>query len=141
MDDRTYYYMVGTELFTLRRRKGWDRRMLAEKVGVSIHSIASIETGRQGLTLRRAHRVARALGVRVEDITRIAEEEVVKTEGNSSEQVVDAEEEALWKRVAAEAKAREAVEMGQTERFDVKTVGDDRDFQLNEAPDDEEDES
>ena len=42
---------MGLRIRTARERKGWTREELAEKVGVSVNSMACVELGKNGMRL------------------------------------------------------------------------------------------
>lgn len=53
---------------TLRRAANISRQTLADEVGVTVVSVFRYERGQQGLSLDMAAKIARALGVRVDDL-------------------------------------------------------------------------
>ncbi len=57
-----YLTSVGTAVRSLRERRGWSRRELAEHSGVSERFLAQLETGAGNISLLRFAEVAHALG-------------------------------------------------------------------------------
>lgn len=52
----------------LRLEKGWSQKRLAEEAGLSQSFIHSIEVGQKSPTIRSIRKIAKALGVPVEEI-------------------------------------------------------------------------
>ena len=78
-ENRFYHYFIGNQMFSLReifaknlkekRRKcGFSQAKLAEKVGVSTHHIAMIETKRNFPAVDLLERIAIALDVKVYEL-------------------------------------------------------------------------
>lgn len=61
-----------------RVRRGWSQQTLALRSAVGIAEISRIESGRQRPYPNQAEKIARALGVRSEDLQEPATLEVVK---------------------------------------------------------------
>lgn len=57
----------------LRLEKGWSQKRLAEEAGLSQSFIHSIEVGQKSPTIRSIRKIAKALGVPVEEIIREGE--------------------------------------------------------------------
>lgn len=57
----------------LRLEKGWSQKRLAEEAGLSQSFIHSIEVGQKSPTIRSIRKIAKALGVSVEEIIREGE--------------------------------------------------------------------
>lgn len=57
-------------LATLRMRRGWSQKQLAEAIGTSQPHIARIENGRDNVLLATANQLAKALGVTLDEINR-----------------------------------------------------------------------
>lgn len=51
-----------------RLEKGWSQKKLAEEAGLSQSFIHSVETGEKSPTIRSIRKIAKALGVPVEEI-------------------------------------------------------------------------
>lgn len=56
------------EVRILRQRRGWSQRKLARQANLPEADVSRIETGRLRPYRGQARRLARALGVRVEDL-------------------------------------------------------------------------
>jgi len=67
---------IGNNLKALRSNLGLTQAQLAEKVGVARVSIVSIETGRYIPTIETALRISKALGVPIEGIFWLEEDQV-----------------------------------------------------------------
>ena len=59
---------IGARVRALRAGNGLTQLQLAGRSGISRPSIANVEAGRQNVGLRQLCRLAKALGVRVEDL-------------------------------------------------------------------------
>ncbi|HOJ02613.1 MAG TPA: helix-turn-helix transcriptional regulator [Bacteroidota bacterium] len=66
---------IANDVRTLRLAAGWTQAQLAERVGVSRQTINYVENGTYCPSTYLALRIARELGVRVEDVFRLKEEE------------------------------------------------------------------
>jgi DNA-binding XRE family transcriptional regulator len=55
-------------LSTLRLRRGWSQKRLADEIGTSQSHIARMELGREDILLSTARRLAKALDVTIEEI-------------------------------------------------------------------------
>ena len=66
---------IANDVRTLRLAAGWTQARLAERVGVSRQTINYVENGTYCPSTYLALRIARELGVRVEDVFRLKEEE------------------------------------------------------------------
>lgn len=61
--------MIGDRIAELRRAQGWDQSELARRAGVRQPSLSRIETGaRRNPNAETMRRIARALGVSVDDL-------------------------------------------------------------------------
>jgi transcriptional regulator with XRE-family HTH domain len=58
---------VGARLRSMRDRRGYSLRALAERCGLSINAISQIERGENSPTVSTLHRLANALGVQITD--------------------------------------------------------------------------
>jgi len=56
------------DLKKIRRENDWTQQEFADKLGVSRSYIATIETGRQDISINVLHSMIQKLGVRYEDI-------------------------------------------------------------------------
>lgn len=68
-------------LRTLRRRRGWTQRELAEAAGVAKITVARLETGAQTPRPGTMAQIARALGVRITDVDEFTDEESPRPRG------------------------------------------------------------
>lgn len=59
---------VGRKLAEGRRAKGWTLARLSEESGVAIATLSKVENARSGASFDTVARVARALGLRIDDI-------------------------------------------------------------------------
>jgi transcriptional regulator with XRE-family HTH domain len=59
---------MGRRLQVLRKQKGWSRRLLADKAGVSREYVRKLEAGLQDPTVGTLQRLARGLGVPVTEL-------------------------------------------------------------------------
>jgi transcriptional regulator with XRE-family HTH domain len=59
---------VGRKLAEGRRAKGWTLARLSEECGVAIATLSKVENARSGASFDTVARVARALGLRIDDI-------------------------------------------------------------------------
>lgn len=57
-----------TKLFVERRRRGWSQQTLAHLAGIQASDVSRIETGRLHPYPSQAQRLARVLGIEIEDI-------------------------------------------------------------------------
>jgi DNA-binding XRE family transcriptional regulator len=53
------------EIASIRKARGWSRRQLALRVGMSRQHVGNVETGEKDLTVSLLLRIAKALGVPV----------------------------------------------------------------------------
>jgi len=60
--------LVGAAVRRARRVRGLSQAALAVEVGVTQYAISRVENGRRSLTLPEAWRLARALGVTLDDL-------------------------------------------------------------------------
>lgn len=58
----------GRTIRRARRAKGWTLKDLAKKTGVSYVQVSRIERGRRGTSLEVLTRIARALGLKQENV-------------------------------------------------------------------------
>jgi len=61
-------WQLGRHIQKIRKEKGLTQEELAERIGTSQTWIGYIETGRETPNLKRLHKIARVLGVRVKDL-------------------------------------------------------------------------
>lgn len=75
-DDRLepIYSKIGGNVCSYRHHLGWTQERLANAIGLSRASIANIEVGRQRLMMHQVIDLARALGVRLADLTGYGDE-------------------------------------------------------------------
>lgn len=66
--DMDAFLAAATPLAFWRRHRGMTQAALSQLVGVSQPSLAQAETGRRGLSVKTWAKLARALGVRMEDV-------------------------------------------------------------------------
>lgn len=59
---------VKTRIEDIREKRGWSRKVLAERAGVTERTIYNIETGRVGISLYSACMIADGLGVTLNDL-------------------------------------------------------------------------
>lgn len=59
---------MGERLRKIRRKRGLDITMLADKVGVSVSTIQKIETSERGKTFEKLPSIAKALDCRIDDL-------------------------------------------------------------------------
>lgn len=64
------YYANAMGLAVLRLRRGWSQRALADAIGVKQPHIARLESGQNDPSLGTMRKLARALGVSIEEIVR-----------------------------------------------------------------------
>lgn len=57
-----------TKLFVERRRRGWSQQTLAHLAGLQAADVSRIETGRLQPYPSQAERLARVLGIGIEDL-------------------------------------------------------------------------
>lgn len=67
--------LIGIRLKRLRQRKKISQEILAEKIGISPKYVSSIERGQENPTLDVVIKLALALGVEIEEVFAISEEE------------------------------------------------------------------
>jgi len=60
----------GKRVADLRRKSGYTQESLAEKIGMSAHSLAFIEQGRRWPRLKTLHRLAKGIGVSTDELFR-----------------------------------------------------------------------
>lgn len=53
----------GKELARIRREHGFTQEALAEKIGITAHSLALIEQGQRWPRLTSLHKIAKAIGI------------------------------------------------------------------------------
>lgn len=58
----------GKRIRTLRHEKGWSQEELADKVGLHRTYIGSIERGEQNTSIDNIAKLAKSLGVKIEDL-------------------------------------------------------------------------
>lgn len=58
----------GKRVAELRRKHGYTQEALAEKIGLSAHSLAFIEQGRRWPRLVTLHRIAKGIGVFTDEL-------------------------------------------------------------------------
>jgi XRE family aerobic/anaerobic benzoate catabolism transcriptional regulator len=63
-----YLLQLGERIRSVRERRGFTQRQLAEKCSLSLRSFVSVEQGRAGLTVIRLHALAHALDVPIESL-------------------------------------------------------------------------
>lgn len=59
----------------LRAEKGWSQEKLAKEAGLAQSFIHAVETGKKSPTMRSLWKIAKALGVPIEELIRYEEEE------------------------------------------------------------------
>jgi transcriptional regulator with XRE-family HTH domain len=59
---------VGRKLAEMRRARAWTLARLSEESGVAIGTLSKVENGKSGASFDTVARVARALGLRIDDI-------------------------------------------------------------------------
>jgi transcriptional regulator with XRE-family HTH domain len=59
---------VGRKLAEVRHSRGWTLARLSEESGVAIGTLSKVENGKSGASFDTVARVARALGLRIDDI-------------------------------------------------------------------------
>lgn len=64
------YYADAKGLAVLRLRRGWSQRTLAEAAGMKQPHIARLESGQNDPSLGTMRRLAKALGISLEDLVR-----------------------------------------------------------------------
>ena len=69
-DEAKLLRAFGKRLAEIRKSKGLTQSELAERVGVSVVTIAYIETGKRWVRLGTMYKIARALGVDVGELLR-----------------------------------------------------------------------
>lgn len=74
------YRRWGETLRALRKERGLTLRRLGELAGVDHRNLCKFELGRSGIGDRGRMRIARVLGVRVEDIFAYPDEEAAEGE-------------------------------------------------------------
>jgi putative transcriptional regulator len=62
-------------LKVIRAERNWSQAELAEKLGVSRQTINAIETGKYDPSLPLAFKIARLVGLKIEDIFQLDEDE------------------------------------------------------------------
>jgi transcriptional regulator with XRE-family HTH domain len=62
------YYRLGRSMQKIRKSKGLTQEQLAEKINVSTTWIGYLETGYRIPNIKMLNKIARALGVKVNDI-------------------------------------------------------------------------
>lgn len=62
-------------LKVIRAERNWSQADLAEKLGVSRQTINAIETGKYDPSLPLAFKIARLVGLKIEDIFQLDEDE------------------------------------------------------------------
>lgn len=67
-ESAAYLLGLGGRVKRLRARRGMSRRILAQSSGVSERYLAELESGRGNISILRLRRIARAMGVPVEDL-------------------------------------------------------------------------
>lgn len=75
--------VVGTVVRRLRWARGWSITDLSEHSKVSCETIERIEAGRSNGSPKSAYRIAKALGVLVDDIVSEDDEEVMGAVGKA----------------------------------------------------------
>ena len=86
--------MLGSRIKALRIAKNFTQEQVAEKIGISRHKYARIESGVNSITLDILSKIAEVLGVTVGDITRVLDETPVVAyragmENGSSQKIFD----------------------------------------------------
>ena len=66
--DETYLRHVAQRIREQRQAKGMSRRELAEATGLSDRYVTQVESGRGNVSVLVLRKLARALGVRMEDL-------------------------------------------------------------------------
>ncbi len=59
---------LGERIKELREKKGWEQKDLAKKIGMNAGNLSRIEQGKQGTTLKRLEKIAKVLGVSVQEL-------------------------------------------------------------------------
>ena len=59
---------IGAKIRALRKRKGWNQDVFAERCGLHRAHMGEIERGESNVTLQTLKIVADALGVRIRDL-------------------------------------------------------------------------
>ncbi|MBW4061575.1 helix-turn-helix transcriptional regulator [Candidatus Saccharibacteria bacterium] len=67
-DEKAFLNSVAKRLADLRREKGLTQERLADTAGVDRVAIANIETGLRRPTVTTMYRLAKALGIKVEEL-------------------------------------------------------------------------
>lgn len=65
---KTVRNKFGKQIRNLRREKGWSQEELADKVGLHRTYIGSIERGEQNTSIDNIAKLAKSLGVKIEDL-------------------------------------------------------------------------
>lgn len=71
---------VGRRITELRQQRGWSLEVLADEAELHRTSVGLIERGRRGVTIGVAARLSQALGIRLSDLVREAEDRISGTE-------------------------------------------------------------
>ena len=67
------HQMPELDLRGIRREYGWTQQDLAKKLGFSRAYIATIESGRQGISANMMYKIIRKLGLKYEDFFKCEE--------------------------------------------------------------------
>ena len=67
--------ITGRIIRDLRRRKGWSQEVLSGLAGIARSHLSEIETGEKNAAVDTLWRIAEALGIRMSELMRRAEEE------------------------------------------------------------------
>lgn len=67
-NDEKYLRAFGKRLAELRRSGGYTQESLAEKIGVTAHSLALIEQGQRWPRLATIHKIAKAIDVPTDEL-------------------------------------------------------------------------
>ena len=69
---------LGQKIRLLRKKAGMTQKQLAEKAGLTQHTICVVECGRAGITLQTADLIAAALNVSLEELSSVVRKEDVE---------------------------------------------------------------
>ena len=67
--------MIKNKIKVLRAERDWTQKELANKLGITRQSVASIENGKYSLSLELAFKIARIFQVELYDVFKDVEEE------------------------------------------------------------------